>query len=113
MINPSDYYFTSSDMYHGLETLWDRMDVRSIVGLIILGEMSVILSIYFGISLESIFFLGFMFFMFFWKIDSRVSIGIALICLVFIPFFEILSRYFNVYFAQVWAEKVAVWAYYF
>jgi len=64
-------------------------------------------------SSESLFFLAFTLGMFRWRIDARASIGLALACLIAIPISLALFQSHWWIMGEWWAERLAVWAYYF
>ncbi|PID52291.1 MAG: hypothetical protein CR972_02340 [Candidatus Moraniibacteriota bacterium] len=74
-----------------------------IIGLFVFTELTSI----------DIFFWTFFLSLFYWHIDSRVSIGGALACLLAIPVLLIAENNFGYINGGVWAEEVAVWAYFF
>lgn len=88
----------------------DRYNIVGGVGLIIfvLG-----LFIFTGLTSIDIFFWTFFMSMFYWDIDSRVSIGGALVGLVLIMFLLLLNSWGWMSSGDVWAEKVAVGVYFF
>jgi len=51
--------------------------------------------------------------MFYWNLDSRISIGGGLISLVFCPILLILKNDYGFMMGEIWAEQMAIWAYYF
>lgn len=66
-----------------------------------------------GLSSVDIFFITFIFSTFFWNIDGRISIGLALLCLIAIMALTVLASYAGAESAKGWSETVAVWTYYF
>ena len=62
---------------------------------------------------ETLFFLVFIAVLFRWRVDSRVSIGAALLCLIAIPISLVLFQIHWWFAGEISAEKIAVWAYYF
>ena len=101
-----------------------KAGMRNAIGIILLGMLGV--AMHFGLHwhAEGIFFWLFFVSLFYWKIDSRVSIGLALAGLVLIMILLALS---DAGIAPSWrwgdnittmhldalAEKVAVWVYFF
>ncbi|MCK9378674.1 MAG: hypothetical protein M0P97_00835 [Candidatus Moranbacteria bacterium] len=64
-------------------------------------------------TLEGIFFWLFFFVLVFWNLDSRISIGAALVGLVIIPILLALANRNILPVGEAWAEQVAVWVYFF
>lgn len=65
------------------------------------------------ISIEGTVFWAFTVVLFYKKWDSRISIGLALACLVTLPVLLSLFNYRILLVGDIWAERVAVWAFYF
>jgi len=65
------------------------------------------------ISIEGLIFWSFIIILFYKKWDSRISIGLALACLVTLPVLLSLFNYRILLMGDIWAERVAVWAFYF
>lgn len=109
MFKLTDYIFTPADVLYAVKkiSLWD------ICAFTLLGVVAVLLFTFTEISGEGIFFWLFFISLFCWRIDSRVSIGFALVCLVCIPILLVLFNNDILFLGDVWAEKVAVWAYFF
>lgn len=63
-------------------------------------------------QVDSILLLLFFFSIFYRNIDSRIPIGLALICLTACPILLIMSNNYNFLEGEDWAEQVAVWTYY-
>lgn len=102
----SDYIFTYSD----IRELLKNMTPRDWMGVGILLVPLVAGSFVFGI--EGGIFLTFAFVLFYWKVDSRFSIKCAIPCMIIIPVILIISNHsFTI--TTDWAERVAVWAFYF
>ncbi len=86
---------------------------RNWIGFFVSTGLLIGLLVFTELTIVDIFFWIFFFVMFWWQIDSRVSIGGALVCLVIIPFLLVLGNKEIFLKGEAWAEVVAVWAYFF
>lgn len=87
---------------------------RMILGFFVLGTAIFSLMYFTDLATSDIFFWIFMTAMFWYKIDSRVSIGAALFLLIVIMFFTFIdSLHITKYYIQGSLEKMAVWVYFF
>ncbi len=86
--------------------------VRDWVGVVIV--IALASGLYFGLhfSFENIFFWVFCFVLVYWDLDSRISIGLALVALVAVAILNAMGNS-GVSFVSGWDERVAVWVYYF
>jgi len=116
MLKLEDYIFTPKDVWNISKKIVRRVlhcKKRDWIYMVILVFVIIIEKYYFQFDLESIIFWAFTIILFWWRLDSRVPIVLALFCLIAIP---ILLSLFNggIFFeGDEWAEVVAVWAYYF
>jgi len=85
----------------------------NIIGSILLIILVLGLFIFTKLTSIDIFFWAFFISMFYWHIDSRVSIGGALVGLVAVMILTILGNWKLFTNAQNWSETVAVWVYFF
>ena len=83
------------------------------LGILILFLYVLLFGWLFGVPAEPLFFIGFILAIIYWGMDSRVSIAFALACLVCVPILLILYNKNILFQGEIWAEQVAVWAYYF
>jgi len=104
-----NYLFTPKDFFD----MFKKMGQRDIIGIIILIIISFILRLFFDFKMESIIFWSFFISLFWWKLDSRISIGLALACLCTCPILLILFNKNILLLGDIWAEQMAVWTYYF
>ncbi len=102
----TDYFLTPKDIREFRKMITRRDLIGYALVLAILVLFSKLLNFEGGV------FLTFIFLLFYWRIDSRFSIKCAIVCLVAVPIFLIISKHsFTV--NENWAERVAVWAFYF
>lgn len=90
-----------------------RVRVTDALDLLTLAHCLWLIHYLFDAGEETLFFLAFLVVLFRWRLDSRVSIGAALACLVAIPVSLILFQIRWWPAGEAWAETFAVWAYYF
>ena len=89
------------------------MTIKTLIKLAVVCIGSISLLLIFKWQIESIVFLAFFATLFLWNLDSRISIGLGIACLVGIPVLTLLFRW-SIYFGgDYWSQRVAVWAYYF
>ncbi len=86
--------------------------VRSLLGIAFLFFLVFCLYFFTDLTTVGVFFWLFFVAIFIWRIDSRVSIGLALLCLLFVPVFLVLGS-MGYASGKVWAEMIAVWVYLF
>jgi hypothetical protein len=91
----------------------ERITVLDIVGGLIVAGLFALLHFVLGISGDSLFFWPFIAAVIYWNLDARVSFGFALVTLVVIPVLLILFNKEILLTGEYWAERVAVWTYYF
>ena len=112
----SDYVFTPGDAIHFGREFWGtvrRLGGRDILGIALVSAVVFALRVYAGFGPEALFFWAFALSIFYWRWDARLPIGAALGCLAAIPLLLVLYNQNIVYSGEDWAERVAVWAYYF
>jgi hypothetical protein len=113
-IKATDYLLTPKDVWHIVRDTFRRADERDWIGvIIILFFIAARLSPLLNIALRESLFLIFLFVIFYWRVDSRVSVGLGLSCLVIIPLLLVLYNARYLFEGDLYAEEVAVWAYYF
>jgi high-affinity Fe2+/Pb2+ permease len=111
-MNLFDYFITPADLWRMIRRFRTRDVLGVIVALLLIFGIPTISTL----SLEESFFLIFLIAMFFWRIDSRVSIGLALACLVLAPIFLYGIGGASIATASLGndgAHALAVWAFYF
>lgn len=108
-----NYLITPKDIYLGVKHIFKKASFNDLIRLAVVLIFLVIFKLYLSLSLESIFFLLFIIVLFIWKLDSRVSISFGLAALICCPILLILSNQQIMLTGEYWAEKFAVWAYYF
>ena len=91
----------------------NKVNVRNIFGISLLAAAVWLLSFVLHFSAEGVIFWFFALTLFYWKLDSRISIGLALVGLVLIPILLALGNKLILPSGEELAEKVAVWVYYF
>ena len=102
----TDYFLTPKDIREFRKSITRRDLIGYALVLVVLVLSSKLLSFEGGV------FITFLFSLFYWHIDSRFSIKCAIVCFVAVPIFLIISKHsFTV--NENWAERVAVWAFYF
>lgn len=113
MFKASDYLITPIDAVHAVRNALTRTTARDVIGtaitLGIIGGTKYAM----GLSIESSLFLAFTFALFYWRKNSRFSFSLALVCLILIPVLLILFTKNILLYGELWADTVAVWAYYF
>ena len=92
---------------------WSWLHYTDFIGVSILGLYFFVFSRLFGAPAEPLIFIGFILAIIYWGMDSRVSIALALACLVIMPILLILFNKDILVNGEIWAEQAAVWAYYF
>lgn len=117
MFRFTDYIFTPTDILRificALRSFFLGKTVWNIMGATLFIAASWGLHTVLALDFESIFFWLFAFSIVWWRLDSRIPIGLALGCLLAIPIFLELSRRDIVLQGDDWAETTAVWAYFF
>jgi hypothetical protein len=108
-----DYIFVPKDFLDLIKKLWTWSHFTDWMGIIILAVYFFVFGYIFDASPEPLFFIAFILAMIYWSMDSRVSIALALACLVSIPVMQVLYNKNILFQGEIWSEKVAVWAYYF
>jgi hypothetical protein len=113
MINLKDYLFDHKDLHALYRYVRSRLSMQDWIGILLLVALVAVVNQFYVIQFEAIFFTIFILAIWRWNIDSRLAIGLALVCLVIVPILMML--YNNLYLVEgdIWAERVAVWAYYF
>jgi hypothetical protein len=113
MFKFKDYILTPLDLYRGIFYLFkkaSRKDWFILAGLVIVFLFA---RNYLQWQFDSSLFFVFLLAIFIWNLDSRISIALALICLIIVPFLLALDEKLIVSELKDWAEQFAVWAYYF
>lgn len=93
--------------------LFNRLKLFDIVGAVIIFLIFIFTMQFLGWEIESIFFLIFFFSLFYWNLDARISIALALLCLVACPILLFLSDSYILLQGEEWAEQAAIWTYFF
>lgn len=108
-----DYLFNHKDLYALYGYARRRTSIQDWMGILLFVAVGAVVNQFYDVQAETIFFFMFILAIWRWNLDSRVSIGLALACLAIVPI--LLMLYNNLYLVQgdIWAERVAVWAYYF
>lgn len=75
-------------------------------GVVALADTVFIVLFILGWGMQAAFFWAFTVALFWWRLDSRISIGFALVGLITIPILLTFEY-------EQWAEQVAVWVYFF
>ena len=109
----SSYLLTPRDLFTLLKRFYHWSHYTDFLGLLILLTLASALSYLLLLPPEPIFFLCFIAATIYWHLDSRVSISLALLCLIAIPILLTLYNKNVLLLGDAWAETVAVWAYYF
>lgn len=113
MFKLKDHILVPKDILILARSFWRWSHYTDWLGILALGLYIFVFGYLFTLPAEPLFFIGFILAIIYYEMDSRVSIALALVCLVTIP---ILLSLFNkniLYQGEIWAEQVAVWAYYF
>jgi len=113
MINIKDYILVPKDVGVLAIRFWRRLNYTDWLGVVGIVLYVLVVGWMYGMPGEPLFFIGFILAMIYWQIDSRVSIALALVCLVCIPMLLVLFNKNMLFSGEIWAEQVAVWAYYF
>jgi hypothetical protein len=90
-----------------------KVNIRNLFGIGLLAAAVWLLHFGLHFSAEGVIFWLFALTLFYWKLDSRISIGLALAGLVLIPILLALGNKLILPSGEELAEKVAVWVYYF
>ena len=109
----SSYLITPFDLWRGFAFVVKRARLRDWFGVVLLVALALLLRLVFHISVEGIAFWLFFAVLLYWRLDSRISIGCALAGLVVIPVLLTLYNSKVLAAGDYWAERVAVWVYYF
>jgi len=113
MFKLSEHILTPIDLYRIALSLLQKTTGRDIIKIAILIGLFVVFRNYFEWQTDSSLFMIFWIALFFWNLDSRISIGLGLISLIFCPILLYLHENNGFLMGEVWAEQMAVWAYYF
>ncbi|MCK5416648.1 hypothetical protein KAI92_04440 [Candidatus Parcubacteria bacterium] len=113
MFKLKNYIFVPKDVFSLSKKAWFWSHYTDWLGVLILFLYAVVFGLLFDVSGEPLFFIGFIIAIIYWRMDSRVSIALALVCLVCIPILLTLFNKDILFKGEIWAEQVAVWAYYF
>ena len=112
----SDYLFTPGDCIRLAREFWrglKTLGFRDGIGLALLAGVALALRLSMGFGLEAIYFWVCAVAVVYWRLDARLPIGAALACLVTIPVLLLLYNQNILFTGDAWAERVAVWAYFF
>lgn len=93
--------------------LWIRSHYSDWLGVLLLAIYTLVFGFFFSLPPEPLFFFGFIIAVIYFSLDSRIAIGLALACLVIVPLLLYLSEEQILFRGEIFAERVAVWAYYF
>lgn len=116
MYQLSEYFFTATDAKELITStirLVRDFTQRDWKGIGIIVVITFILGIFTELTLGYIFFWCFLFAIFYWNWDSRVSIFLGLMGLVVIPILLFLTNINLLLLGDIWAENIAVWVYFF
>lgn len=113
MFKLQDYILTPKDIFHLGKKLCFELRYTDWLGILIMTIYFFIFSWFLHLSAEPLFFIGFILTMIYWRLDSRVSIVLAIICLVSLQITLFISSKNILLQGEDWAEQVAVWAYCF
>ena len=113
MFKIKDYILTPIDIYRGVLHLIKNAGLKDIIGLAVLAGLFVFFRNYLEWQTDSSLFMIFWIALFFWNLDSRISIAGALVCLISCPILLILFEKDILLLGEEYAEQSAVWAYYF
>lgn len=113
MFKIKNYLITPQDIYWGVKLIFKKADFNDFIYCLVVLIVAVILKLYLNLSVQAIFFLLFIVILFLWRLNSRVSIGFGLAALICCPILLILSNKQIMLTGEYWAEKFAVWTYYF
>ena len=108
-----DYIFTTSEIGSGISHILRNLTDTDIIGEAIIFLLLICVKRYLDWEADSSFFLVFLFALFYWNLDFRISIGLALLCLTACPFVLLLGSISNVSAAENVVEQLATWTYYF
>ena len=113
MFKLSDYILNLNDLREAALYFLKKITLRNIAEIFVL----IILFFIFKYNLEwqtdSSLFMLFWIALFYWNLDSRISIGMGLVSLLSCPILLYLSKNFGLIMGEIWAEQMAVWTYYF
>lgn len=113
MFKIKDYIFTPIDLYKAVLYLIKKAKRKDWIIFSALVLAFLFTKNYLNWQLDSSLFFIFLLAVFFWNLDSRIPIGLALICLIIVPFLLAIDEKLIVSELKGWAEQFAVWAYYF
>lgn len=107
------WVFTPKDAWRAVWHVATHFTRRDYWGMIIAGLLMGGLRSWTTLSWEGVIFWLFTLIMFYWRLDSRISIGLGLVCLITIALLTSFASAKVLPIGEEWAERVAVWAYYF
>jgi len=113
MFKLKDYIFVPGDVLELGKKFWFWQHYTDWLGVLLVVLYWLVFGYLWGLPGEPLFFFGFIMAIIYWGMDSRVSIALALLCLVSIPVLLTLFNKNILFQGEMWAEQVAVWAYYF
>lgn len=112
----SEYIVTPRDIVWGVRRAVEKTSKASLydwIGFALLFVIGAGLQIFFEVSFETTFFWLFAMITFYWKIEARVAFIGILVCLIIIPVFLFLFHIAVMSSGEAWAERAAIWAFYF
>ncbi len=115
MFKLKDYIFTPKDAWKLFRKLFfvvKKSTKRDVVGGVLFVVIAFGLFHFANFTFEGVFFWLFFFVLVFWNLDSRISIGAALVGLIIVAILNAMSNR-GTSFVVGWDEKVAVWVYFF
>ncbi len=113
MFKIKDYILTPLDLYRTVLYILRRITLRNVAEVFVLMILFFVFKYHLDWQTDSSLFMIFWIALFYWNLDSRISIGMGLICLISCPVLLYLSENYGLIMGEVWAEQMAVWAYYF
>ncbi len=109
----SDYIFTPRDFWDLGKSAISKFRAKDLLGLIILFLAFELFWWFLAVSGEALIFVFFIVILFYWRIDSRVSISLALAGLIAVVLLLIMEKFNLLALGDEAANKVAVWTFYF
>lgn len=113
MFRISDYLITPKDAIFSVRTIASKVSKRDVAGAMLVVILVLIPRYVLGWGTDGSTVLVILFSVFWWRVSSRFAFSLALVCLILIPVLLILFSEHVLPYGEVWADTVAVWAYYF